>query len=113
MERVYLNIPYAEKEYAKSLGQIYWDSDNKKWFCMEGEEYKFEKYLPLSSMTYKDLSDEQKHSIDMAKEGNNILVDACIGSGKTTTIQVMCNEMPDKKILYLTYNRLLKEHKFL
>lgn len=109
MERVYLNIPYAEKEYAKSLGQIYWDADNKKWFCMEGEEYKFEKYLPLSSMTYKDLSDEQKHSIDMAKEGNNILVDACIGSGKTTTIQVMCNEMPDKKILYLTYNRLLKE----
>nr|WP_308699300.1 AAA family ATPase [Mycoplasma sp. 'Moose RK'] len=42
-------------------------------------------------------------------KGENILVDACIGSGKTTVIQALCNEFPlDKKILYLTYNRLLK-----
>lgn len=55
------------------------------------------------------LSDEQQLFIEEAKQGKNILVDACIGSGKTTAIQNLCNMLPDtKKILYLTYNRLLK-----
>lgn len=54
-------------------------------------------------------SEEQKHFINKALDGNNILVDACIGSGKTTTIQKLCDEYPKtKNILYLTYNRLLK-----
>ena len=56
-----------------------------------------------------ELSSEQKEFISKALDGNNILVDACIGSGKTTAIQHLCNAFPpDKKILYLTYNRLLK-----
>lgn len=109
MERVYLNIPYNEKEYAKTLGQIYWDADAKKWWCLDSDKDRFEKYLPFSSLTYQDLSEEQKFSIDVAKKGQNILIDACIGSGKTTTIQVMCNELKNKRILYLTYNKLLKE----
>lgn len=47
--------------------------------------------------------------VDMALEGKNILVDACIGSGKTTAIQYLCDALPEsKRILYLTYNRLLK-----
>lgn len=55
------------------------------------------------------LSDEQRKFVDIAKKGKNILVDACIGSGKTTAIQALCKELPkDKKILYLTYNKLLK-----
>ena len=55
------------------------------------------------------LSEEQELFICKALEGKNILVDACIGSGKTTAIQVLCNRLPDtKKVLYLTYNRLLK-----
>lgn len=55
------------------------------------------------------LSDEQQLFISEALIGKNILVDACIGSGKTTTIQQLCNIYPsDKKILYLTYNRLLR-----
>lgn len=55
------------------------------------------------------LSEEQELFICKALEGNNILVDACIGSGKTTAIQVLCSRLPDtKRILYLTYNRLLK-----
>ena len=55
------------------------------------------------------LSDEQQLFVKKALERNNILVDACIGSGKTTAIQYLCDEFPnDLSILYLTYNKLLK-----
>ena len=55
------------------------------------------------------LSEEQSKFVKIAQKGKNILVDACIGSGKTTAIQALCKELPrDKKILYLTYNKLLK-----
>lgn len=55
------------------------------------------------------LSEEQQNFVAKALEGHNILVNACIGSGKTTAIQLLCDEFPkSKKILYLTYNRLLK-----
>lgn len=55
------------------------------------------------------LSQEQELLIQKAHEGVNILVDACIGSGKTTSIQHLCQRLPSSKsILYLTYNRLLK-----
>ena len=56
------------------------------------------------------LSNEQQLFVDLALEGKNILVNACIGSGKTTAIQYLCNVLPvNKNILYLTYNRLLKK----
>lgn len=60
-------------------------------------------------LTYNDLTKEQKKFIELALQGNNILVDACIGSGKTTAIQCLCNALgQDKHILYLTFNMLLK-----
>ena len=60
-------------------------------------------------MDYKDLSCEQQRFIDEALAGRSILVDACIGSGKTTAIQSLCRYVdPQKRVLYLTYNMLLK-----
>lgn len=59
-------------------------------------------------MNYEQLSDEQKLFIRHGTAGHNILVEACIGSGKTTAIQALCNEIKGKNILYLTYNKLLK-----
>lgn len=56
------------------------------------------------------LSDEQYNFVNLALSGENILVDACIGSGKTTAIQSLYNRLKNKgkNVLYLTYNKLLK-----
>ncbi len=44
-----------------------------------------------------------------ALSGQNVRVEACIGSGKTTAIQALCDLFSKNKlILYLTYNKLLK-----
>lgn len=56
-----------------------------------------------------ELSEEQQNFINKALEGHNILVNACIGSGKTTAIQLLCDKLSKNyNILYLTYNKLLK-----
>ena len=43
------------------------------------------------------LSGEQQQFIEKALQGKNILVDACIGSGKTTAIQNLCNALAGTK----------------
>lgn len=37
--RVYLSIPFKDKEYAKELG-CKWDSDKKKWYCIDSDHGK-------------------------------------------------------------------------
>ena len=60
-------------------------------------------------MNYGNLSTEQQLFCDTALSGQNVRVEACIGSGKTTAIQALCDLFPKNKlILYLTYNKLLK-----
>lgn len=34
--RVYLPVPFKDKEIAKSLG-CRWDKDNKKWYCIDSD----------------------------------------------------------------------------
>lgn len=108
-EKIYLNVPFEEKDEAKQLGAK-WDFSVKRWYYLESDDArKFQKWtVKVPSVKFSDLTDEQQRLIEEVRKGNNVLVDACIGSGKTTTIQVLCNEMPDKNILYLTYNKLLK-----
>ncbi len=94
-----------------SGSSIEFDKMRAEVFEMFEKEKEEQKARPTSRRTSKTitLSEEQKDFVDKALAGNNILVDACIGSGKTTAIQYLCGEFPNtKKILYLTYNRLLK-----
>lgn len=56
-----------------------------------------------------NLTNEQQAVIDALAEGKNVVVEARLGSGKTRTIQAICAAFPSKRILYLTYNKLLKE----
>lgn len=58
------------------------------------------------------LSVEQASFVDAVLDGRNVLVDACWGSGKTTAIQALCDELAAEegtRVLYLTFNRLLKD----
>lgn len=106
--KIYLSVPFEEKDRAKELGAR-WDPDEKRWyFTDESKSELFKEWMPKPGIGFEDLSSEQKRFVKIAKKGKNVLVDACIGSGKTTAIQVLCNELPEKKILYLTYNYLLK-----
>jgi len=54
------------------------------------------------------LSVEQQHILDRVKAGNNIAVDAVAGTGKTTLILSIADEIRDKQILQMTYNKSLK-----
>lgn len=109
VQKIAINVPFKEKDEAKALGAR-WDANGKTWYYTNpADADKFAKWLPQKFMSVEDLSDEQKDFIGKVMLGKNVLVDACIGSGKTTAIQVLCNELYNKKILYLTYNALLKE----
>jgi len=54
------------------------------------------------------LSDEQQYILNQVKQGKNVIVDAVAGSGKSTTVLSIARELPDKKILQLTYNSSLR-----
>ena len=91
-----------------NYGAVYRKEAETKITNMESP-LEHEKIDVKSSLDDITLSKEQEMFIQKALEGHNILVDACIGSGKTTAIQRLCYSYPAaKKILYLTYNRLLK-----
>lgn len=53
------------------------------------------------------MSDEQKIIFNHIQNGHNVIVDACAGSGKSTTILSIATYSPDKKFIQLTYNSML------
>ena len=53
-------------------------------------------------------SEEQQHIIDEIKKGKNVMVDACAGSGKSTTILSLAMQCPDISIIQITYNSMLR-----
>ena len=55
-----------------------------------------------------EASEEQAIIINHIKNGKNVVVDACAGSGKSTTILSCAKMMPDKRFLQITYNSMLR-----
>lgn len=55
------------------------------------------------------VSDEQQNIITNVKNGKNVVVDACAGSGKSTTILSAAKSMPDNRFLLITYNKSLRK----
>ena len=54
------------------------------------------------------MSLEQRAVLDYIRGGFNVAVDACAGSGKSTTILSVAKEMSGKKIRQFTYNAMLR-----
>jgi hypothetical protein len=55
------------------------------------------------------MSDEQRHIFNhLHSSKDNVIVDACAGSGKSTTILSIAKFMPNKNIIQLTYNSMLR-----
>ena len=54
-------------------------------------------------------SDEQQLIINHILAGDNATVDACAGSGKSTTILLCAQSMPSKRFLQMTYNSALRK----
>lgn len=55
------------------------------------------------------VSDEQQNIIRQIEIGKNVQVDACAGSGKSTTILSTAKAMPHKQFLLITYNKSLRK----
>lgn len=54
-----------------------------------------------------NLTDEQ---INIIKSNTNMRINAVAGSGKTTTLIEYCKDKSDKRILYIAFNKSVKEH---
>lgn len=54
------------------------------------------------------LSNEQIDIINTIKQNNNVICDAVAGSGKTTTVLELAIALPEKLILQITYNSILR-----
>jgi tRNA G46 methylase TrmB len=55
-----------------------------------------------------ELSAEQAHILTHIKNGKNVVVDSCAGTGKTTLILSVAKELADKQLLQMTYNSMLR-----
>lgn len=61
----------------------------------------------MNTTSQLPMSDEQNRIYEEIFAGNNVIVDACAGSGKSTTILSISSKMSHKKIVKMTYNSML------
>ena len=73
---------------------------------------KITNYIPTSDECVKipfRITDEQQLFLDYANMGYNILIQSCVGGGKTTMLQQFVEDLPDdRKAVFLTFNKHLK-----
>jgi Lhr-like helicase len=55
------------------------------------------------------VSEEQQNVINHIHKGNNVIVDACAGSGKSTTVLSTALSQSHKQFLLITYNKSLRK----
>lgn len=55
------------------------------------------------------ISKEQLTIFNHVKDGFNVCIDAIPGSGKSTSMLTLSQEIPDKKFLHITYNSMLRK----
>ena len=57
----------------------------------------------------QDPSEEQQYVVNNIISGKNVVVDACAGSGKSTTILSCAKQFTDKTFLQMTFNKSLRK----
>lgn len=113
----WLNVPYEDRERVLALGAA-WSQDMSRYLVPKGRDLEpFSDWLIPEALPDARLSDEQKEIVRHVARGEDVIVDACVGSGKTTTLQAICRRFRNSthlratthgRALYLTYNQLLK-----
>ena len=56
-----------------------------------------------------EMSEEQYKIYQHIQDGKHVVVDACAGSGKSTTILSIAHKLPTKTMLQITYNSMLRK----
>lgn len=51
---------------------------------------------------------EQQHILDAVLSGGTVAISAAAGSGKTSTLRMIAEALPDKRMLYLAYNKTIQ-----
>jgi len=62
----------------------------------------------MSNYKLSPMSLEQEQIVNSVISNNNVIIDSVAGSGKTTTCLHICTQLPNKRVLILTYNSRLK-----
>ena len=75
----------------------------------EQSQYITNNHIESPSTTINSPSEEQQLIIDHILSGKNVSVDACAGSGKSTTVFSCVRQMPpETRFLLITYNKMLR-----
>ena len=109
IENESINSDYSESDHAfinsininDEINDEELSEDEKNKNEDEYETNQTENHTPNAIIPNK----EQQDIIDCIKEGNNVIVNAVAGSGKSTTILSAVKQLKNKRFLLITYNK--------
>ena len=83
----------------------------KKTTTSTHEKKELQKKAKSKTKTLEEhaMSHEQQIVCDHICNGENVIVDACAGSGKSTTILGIAKSLPKRRFLQITYNAMLRK----